>query len=200
LVRQCVILGAGLDASAYRHSQAPGRVFEVDLPATQAWKRARLSEVGIAIPASLSYVPVDFETVSLAEGLARAGFDASQPAFFSWLGVTMYLDEAAVVETLRFVAGCAKGSAVLLEYVIPLAGLLPMMRIPMEQMTAQLAERGEPWKSFFEPTALAEKLTALGFSHSRNWTPDELNRRYLADRADGLHIGAGPGRLMFATV
>ena len=127
-------------------------------------------------------------------------FDASQPAFFSWLGVTMYLDEAAVVETLRFVAGCAKGSAVLLEYVMPLAGLPPMMRIAMEQMTAQLAERGEPWKSFFEPTALAEKLTALGFSHSRTWTPNELNRRYLADRADGLHIGAGPGRLMLAEI
>ena len=199
-VRQCVILGAGLDTSAYRHTQAPGRVFEVDLPATQAWKRARLREVGIAIPASLSYVPVDFETVSLADGLARAGFDASQPAFFSWLGVTMYLDEAAVIETLRFVAGCAKGSAVLLEYVIPLAGLPPMMRIAMEQMTAQLAERGEPWKSYFEPTALAEKLTALGFSHSRSWTPEELNRRYLAERADGLHIGAGPGRLMLAAV
>lgn len=85
----------------------------------------------LSSPASLSYVPVDFETVSLAEVLARAGFDASQPAFFSWLGVTMYLDEAAVVETLRFVAGCAKGSTVLLEYVIPLAGLPPMMRIAM---------------------------------------------------------------------
>lgn len=199
-VRQCVILGAGLDTSAYRHTQAPGRVFEVDLPATQAWKQARLREVGIAIPASLSYVPVDFETVSLAEGLARAGFDRSQPAFFSWLGVTMYLDEAAVVETLRFVAGCAKGSVVLLEYVIPFAGLAPMMRIAMEQMANQLAERGEPWKSFFEPTALAEKVTALGFSQSRSWTPDELNRRYLADRADGLRIGPGPGRLMLAAV
>ena len=199
-VRQCVILGAGLDTSAYKHHDAPGRVFEVDLPATQAWKRARLREVGIAIPASLSYVPVDFETVSLAEGLARTGFDAGQPAFFSWLGVTMYLDEAAVFETLRFIAGCAKGSAVLLEYVMPLAGLPSMMRIAMEQMTAQLAERGEPWKSFFEPTALAEKLTAIGFSRSRGWTPDELNQRYLAERADGLHIGAGPGRLMLATV
>ena len=130
----------------------------------------------------------------------RAGFDVRQPAFFSWLGVTMYLDESAVLETLRFIAGCAKGSAVLLEYVMPLAGLPPTMRIAMEQLTAQLAERGEPWKSYFEPAALAETLATLGFSHSRTWTPDELNRRYLADRADGLHIGAIPGRLMLALV
>jgi methyltransferase (TIGR00027 family) len=199
-VRQYIVLGAGLDTSAYRHAARPGRIFEVDLPATQAWKRARLAETGIAIPQSVRYVPVDFETVSLAEGLAAAGFDASQPAFFSWLGVTMYLDESAVLETLRFIASCAKGSAVLLEYVTPLASLSPMMRIAMEQMASQLAARGEPWKSFFEPEALAAKAAALGFSSSRTWSPQELNDRYLANRKDGLHIGPSPGRLMLATV
>ena len=199
-VRQYVILGAGLDTSAYRHPDAPGRIFEVDLPATQRWKQARLRETGIQSPPSLRFVPVDFESVTLAEGLARAGFDAREPAFFSWLGVTMYLDEAAVFETLRFIAGCAKGSAVLLEYVMPLAGLPPMMRVAMEQVAAQLAERGEPWKSFFEPAVLAERLAAMGFSESRTWTPAELNSRYFADRTDGLHIGPIPGRLMFAVV
>lgn len=199
-VRQYVILGAGLDTSAYRHPDAPGRIFEVDLHATQIWKQARLRDAGIEIPSSLSYVPVDFETVSLAKGLASAGFDPRQPAYFSWLGVTMYIDEEAVVDTLRFIAGCGKGSSVLFEYVMPLAGLPPMMRIAMEQVAAQLAERGEPWKSYFEPDVLASKMAALGFSHSRTWTPAELNRRYLADRADGLHIGAIPGRLMLAVV
>lgn len=199
-VRQYVVLGAGLDTSAYRHPEAPGRLFEVDLPATQRWKQARLREAGIALPRSLRFVPVDFEHVSLADGLARAGFDPGAPALFSWLGVTMYLDEAAVVETLRFIAGCAKGSAVLFEYVTPLSGLPPMMRIAMEQLTAQLAARGEPWKCFFEPAALAEMLIGLGFGSIGAWSPDELNRRYLADRADGLHIGATPARLILATV
>ncbi|VWB54139.1 MerR family transcriptional regulator [Burkholderia lata] len=199
-VRQYVVLGAGLDTSAYRRPDAPGRVFEVDLPATQAWKQARLREAGIAVPPSLQFVPVDFERVGLAEGLARAGFDADAPALFSWLGVTMYLDEAAVIETLRFIAGCATGSAVLLEYVVPLPSLPPIMRIAMEQMMTRFAERGEPWKSFFEPDALTRRLAVLGFSHSNTWTPDELNQRYLANRADGLHIGASPGRLVLATV
>ncbi|UVE70369.1 SAM-dependent methyltransferase (plasmid) [Burkholderia pyrrocinia] len=199
-IRQYVVLGAGLDTSAFRHPDTPARIFEVDLPATQAWKQARLREAGIAVPPSLHFVPVDFESVGLAEGLARAGFDANAPAIFSWLGVTMYLDEVAVVETLRFIAGCAKGSAVLFEYVTPLSSLPPIMRIAMEQLTAQFAERGEPWKTFFEPAVITETLSALGFNHTNAWTPEELNQRYLANRDDGLLIGVTPARLILATV
>jgi len=199
-VQQYVVLGAGLDTSAYRQPDAPGRRFEVDLPATQQWKQARLREAGIAVPPSLRFVPVDFEHVGLAEGLARAGFDAGAPAFFSWLGVTMYLDEDAVIDTLRFIAGGAPGSAVLFEHAVPLPSLPPVMRVAMEQMTAQFAERGEPWKSFFEPADVPGMLGTLGFGGSTTWTPDELNRRYLANRTDGLHIGATPTRLVLAAV
>ncbi|AOJ91108.1 MerR family transcriptional regulator [Burkholderia sp. MSMB0856] len=199
-IRQYVVLGAGLDTSAFRHPDTPARIFEVDLPATQAWKQARLREAGLTVPPSLHFVPVDFERVGLAEGLARAGFDADAPAVFSWLGVTMYLDEVAVIETLRFIAGCAKGSAVLFEYVTPLSSLPPIMRIAMEQLTARFAERGEPWKTFFEPAVITETLSALGFNHTNAWTPEELNQRYLANRDDGLLIGVTPARLILATV
>lgn len=198
--QQYVVLGAGLDTSAYRRPDAPGYVFEVDLPATQTWKRERLQEAGIAVPPSLRFVPVDFAGTTLAQGLASAGFDPNAPAFFSWLGVTMYLDEDAVRDTLRFLAGCAPGSAVLIEYATPLASLPPMMRIAMEQFTARFAERGEPWKSFFDTAALADMLKTPGFGSSREWTPEALNERYLANRTDGLHIGATPSRLMLATV
>jgi methyltransferase (TIGR00027 family) len=198
--RQYVVLGAGLDTSAYRRPNAPGQLFEVDLPDMQQWKQARLLEAGIAIPASLRFAPVDFESVDLAQGLARAGFDASAPAIFSWLGVTMYLDEAAVVDTLRFIAGRPKGSTVLFEFAMPLSSLPPIMRIAMEQLTAQFAERGEPWKSFFDPATLEDMLSTLGFSHCHIWTPEELNRRYLENRTDGLHLGATPTRLVTAIV
>ncbi|KUY90074.1 hypothetical protein WS48_01575 [Burkholderia sp. RF7-non_BP1] len=112
----------------------------------------------------------------------------------------MYLDEVAVIETLRFIAGCAKGSAVLFEYVTPLSSLPPIMRIAMEQLTARFAERGEPWKTFFEPAVITETLSALGFNHTNAWTPEELNQRYLANRDDGLLIGVTPARLILATV
>ena len=166
----------------------------------QRWKQARLQETGIAVPTSLRFAPVDFESIGLAQGLADAGFDASAPAMFSWLGVTMYLDEAAVVETLRFIAECAKGSTVLFEFAVPLSSLPPIMRIAIEQMTAQFAERGEPWKSFFEPAALEGMLATLGFSDCHVWTPEELNRRYLENRNDGLHLGSTPTRLVTAMI
>ncbi len=192
--------GGGCQTSAYRQPHARGSIFEVDLPAMQEWKQARLHEAGIAVPPSLRFVAVDFERIGLAEGLAGAGFNANAPAIFSWLGVSMYLDKVAVTETLRFIAGCAKGSAVLFEYAIPLCGLRPMMRIAMEQLIAQFSEHGEPWKSFFESAELTQMLTALGFSNCYAWTPDALNQRYLANRTDGLHIGASPTRLVLATV
>jgi O-methyltransferase involved in polyketide biosynthesis len=112
----------------------------------------------------------------------------------------MYLDEDAVIDTLRFIAGGAPGSAVLFEHAVPLPSLPPVMRVAMEQMTAQFAERGEPWKSFFEPADMPGMLGTLGFGGSTTWTPDELNRRYLANRTDGLHIGATPTRLVLAAV
>lgn len=199
-IEQYVILGAGLDTSAYRQPDAAGRIFEVDLPAMQQWKQARLHAAGIAPPPSLRLVPVDFERVGLAESLARAGFDPAAPAFFSWLGVTMYLDRSAVEETLRFIAGCAKGSSVLLEYALPLQGLPLAVRIAMEQLIAQITEHGEPWKSCFEPATLAEMLAALGFSSCRAWTTEELNQRYLANRCDGLRVGAVATRLVLASV
>jgi methyltransferase (TIGR00027 family) len=199
-VRQYVVLGAGLDTSTLRHPDAPGQMFEVDLPSTQAWKRQRMQEAGIGVPPRLHWVPVDFETVHLAQGLALAGFDATQPAFFSWLGVTMYLEPAAVIDTLRFVAGCAKGSAILFEYALPLEQLPAMVRTVMQQVTRQLAAHGEPWKAFFDTDALTAELAAMGFSAHHGFGPEALNQRYLAQRSDGLRVGSGPARLMLARV
>ena len=99
--RQMVILGAGLDTFGYRNPHPRLRVFEVDHPATQTWKRERLAAQGIAVPRSLAFVPVDFETRSLEARLDAAGLRTEAPAFFSWLGVTMYLSREAIARTLR---------------------------------------------------------------------------------------------------
>lgn len=104
-MRQYVMLGAGLDTFAYRQPPwANGlRIFEVDYPATQRWKRRRLAEAGITVPSNLRFVAVNFEKEALATALSRAGVDPAAPAFFSMLGVSQYLTEAAFDETLRFV-------------------------------------------------------------------------------------------------
>jgi methyltransferase (TIGR00027 family) len=198
-VQQCVILGAGLDTFAYRCQHTEGRFYEVDLPSTQMWKQECLREAGIAVPDSLIYVPIDFESSTLSQGLERAGFDVKLPAFFIWLGVTMYLQEQAVLDTLRFIASCAKGSGVVFDYVVPASCLPLMLRAPIEMMAKHLADRGEPWKCYFEPAALEAKVSALGFGQFHNFTPTELNQRYLPDRQDGLQLG-GLTRLMHAQV
>src|SRR5262249_39234406 len=114
--RQYVILGAGLDTFAYRNPYPEGalRVFEVDYPATQVWKRARLKEVGIPLPRDLKFAPVDFEKRALSalpDGLREAGYDPNLGSFFSWLGVAPYLTVEGVMTTLRFIASAPKGSA-----------------------------------------------------------------------------------------
>ena len=116
-VHQFVILGAGLDTSAYRNSdQGDSRIYEVDIPSTQEWKRACLRRVGIKEPALLTFVPTDFETCSLPEALTKAGFNADEPAFFSWLGVSMYLEEDAFLNTLRFIGSLAPRSGIVFDY------------------------------------------------------------------------------------
>ena len=112
-VRQLVELGAGYGTFAYR---APAwardvRIFEVDEPATQGDKRARLARAGIAPPSNLTFVPIDFETTQLPDALAARGFAATQPAFFSWLGVIPYLTRDAVEAVLRFVASARPAAA-----------------------------------------------------------------------------------------
>ena len=119
-VRQVVVLGAGLDTFSLRNPYAGlgVRVFEVDYPATQQWKRERLNDAGLAIPGSLTFAPVDFERQSLADGLKAAGFDADRPAFFQWLGVVPYLTREAVSATLGFIARVPE-SEVVFDYAEP---------------------------------------------------------------------------------
>jgi methyltransferase (TIGR00027 family) len=120
-VQQYVILGAGLDSFAYRRRDLAERVrvFEVDHPATQQWKRRRLQALNVSLPSHLTFIPVNFEQQTLKESLQAGGYQAEQPGFFSWLGVTQYLTEEAVFDTLRLVASGAPGSEIVFEYSLP---------------------------------------------------------------------------------
>src|SRR5690349_4574078 len=141
-VRQYVILGAGLDTFAYRNPYPSLRVFEIDAPATQAWKRDLLRRTRIAEPAALTFVPVDFETQSLPEQLAAAGFGGGERAFFSWLGVTMYLTRDAIMGTLRYVAERPAGSGITFDYMTPPSRLPWIRRIGFHLLARRLAQAG----------------------------------------------------------
>ena len=192
-VRQYVLLGAGLDTFAYRNPYGDKglRVFEVDHAGTQRWKQQLLAEAGIAIPASLMFVPVDFERDDLGGALQHAGFRADQAACVSWMGVTMYLTADAVLKTLGTVAGFAAGSCLCFDYRVPVTMLNPLERVINDILEQQIAALGEPWLSTFDPTQLQKQLLALGFSGAESATPDDLNLRYFARRKDGLRTGGG---------
>lgn len=198
-VRQYVVLGAGLDTFAYRNRYPATllRVFEVDHPATQAWKRRQLAGAHLALPESLTFVPVDFERETLPQRLASAGFRAAEPAFFSWLGVTMYLTRAAVRGTLGYVASLPAGSGIVFDYAVPPATLSLIRRVVVRAVMRRVAAAGEPWKSFFDPRELAVELRALGFRQLDDLGPEQLNTRFFGNRADGLRVG-GLGRVMSA--
>jgi O-methyltransferase involved in polyketide biosynthesis len=204
-IGQYVLLGAGLDSFAYRSPLAGRvRVFEVDHPATQAYKRRVRGVAGGGGTAgggaggggtaggeagaveAARFVAVDFGRDSLAEALARAGFDAGQPALVSWLGVTMYLDESAIEATVAVLGGFAPGSEVVVDYMLP-AG----MRDAAGQMYADLvgqaaAEWGEPWRSVFAPGAMAALLARHGFGPARDVGQRDMIPAAAWDRSDAL--------------
>jgi methyltransferase (TIGR00027 family) len=191
-VRQYVILGAGLDTFAYRNPCPEGvlQVFEVDHPATQAWKRARLDEIGITPPGDLTFAPVDFETQTLEEGLGDAGYDPRKCTFFSWLGVTEYLTTEAVMATLRFIASAPQGSGIVFDYMISPSLLTPAQRSRFDALARRVESAGEPWQAFFDPGLLTRDLRAMGFEYAEDLGPEEINSRYFKDRKDGLRVGS----------
>ncbi|HEX4961569.1 MAG TPA: SAM-dependent methyltransferase [Thermoanaerobaculia bacterium] len=199
-VRQAVILGAGLDTFAYRNPFPELRTFEVDHPATQAWKRRRLAEAQIPVPESLTFVPVDFERQTLATELVRAGFETSRAAFFSWLGVTPYLTEGAILATLGFIASLPSGSGVVFDYAVPPDSLSFWHRRAYDALASRVAAHGEPFRTFFDPPALAEQLGQLGFGYVEDLGTEEINERYFQDRSDGLRVAGEMGRLLAARV
>jgi len=198
-VRQVVVLGAGLDTFSLRNpfAEKDVRVFEVDHPATQAWKRERLEQAGIALPALLTFAPVDFERQGLAEGLANAGFDRNRPAFFQWLGVVPYLTREAIWATLDYIAG-VPASAVVFDYTEPFENHAPERRANLMATAERAAARGEPWLSFFNPGELSALLRDRGFVGIEDLGFAEFVGRFSPKLAQGLQPGPG-GHVVCAT-
>jgi methyltransferase (TIGR00027 family) len=196
-VTQYVILGAGLDTFAYRNPFAGMRVFEVDHPATQAWKRRLIRDAGIELPKNLTFTPVNFEQDTLDQALAGASFKKDEPAFFSWLGVSTYLPRGTVLETLEWIISACRHNAVAFDYGVPRESLSVSSRQAYDALAARVLAAGEPFRSSFVMDELRRLLLEMGFADVDNLDAEEMNRRYFKDRADNLHVG-GAGRLVCA--
>jgi methyltransferase (TIGR00027 family) len=185
---QYVILGAGLDTFAGRQPERgkPLRIFEVDHPATQEWKRRRLHEARIAIPENVQFAPIDFSDTTLADGLARAGFSSAVPTFFSMLGVSQYLAADALDLTFRLVLSLPKGSEIVFTIAVPDEMLRPEEVAFVARLTTRFAAMGEPWLTRPWPDQLAQRMSQMGFSSVRYLTSEDANRLYFSNRADDL--------------
>ena len=194
-VRQIVIPGAGLDTFALRnpHRARQIRIYEVDHPTTQAWKRERLAAAAIAVPPWLVFVPVDFEREDTGEKLAAAGFEQKAPAFFTWLGVVPYLTVEAIGRTLDTMASIPN-SEVVFDYMEPAEAFSEELRELEKARTEQLKKMGERSVSRFEPAEIAAMLRSHGFRGIEDIDFEEIKSRFggavqgLAPGHAGVHV------------
>jgi methyltransferase (TIGR00027 family) len=190
-VTQYVIIGAGLDSFAYRGGLAGRlRVFEVDHPASQEAKRAALAAARIPVPGNVSFVSANLAADSLGRCLAGAGFDASVPAVFGWLGVTMYLTPDAIAETMSAVARCAPGSELIADYLLPEEARDAAGALYGRQVAQFSAERGEPWRSSFMPEQITDLARSSGLGAARSMSQGDTIPADLWRRTDALRPAA----------
>lgn len=202
--RQYVILGAGLDSWALRHTESGVTVFELDQPATQQWKAARISSRLGAAPAHLVLIPIDFEREAIADALPVAAlgrqYDRTAQALVSWLGTICYLTRPAIAKTFASLAAvCATGSRVVFDYFQPKAAMSAADLQLFETLDAGGARRGEPMQTLLEAGEMAEILAAAGWRVVEDLSASDIRRRYLANRTDGLDI-PGFARLCCAKI
>ena len=195
-VEQYVLLGAGLDTFAYRNCYPRLRVFEVDHPATQQWKRELLQRNRIAIPESVTYTPVDFERQSLSAQLGDTGFNHRAPTFFAWLGVVPYLTLQAFRGTVSFISAQPPGSGVTLDYGQPRAVLPPLEQLAHDSLASRVQQAGEPFQLFFTPAEVAAEFSC--FHRLEDLGAPEINARYFSGRTDQLAVRGSAGRLFSA--
>jgi len=189
-ITQYVILGAGFDTFALRQPAWAQvlKIFEVDHPGTQAVKRSRLASAGLTMPPNAYFASIDFEHESLREGLLRHFISLTEPTFFSWLGVTIYLRENAVDAVLRSVAEFPAGSEIVLTFTQPAAGAASGFQSSLAQRVAGV---GEPFVSYFAPEEIEAKLRGAGFAQVEFLSPSEAEALYFRQRPRDLLV---PGR------
>ncbi|MFB7635715.1 class I SAM-dependent methyltransferase [Streptomyces sp. NPDC056149] len=201
-ITQYVILGAGLDTFAQRHPEVAGRlrVFEIDQPATQSWKRRRLIELGYGIPDWLHLVPVDFEAnESWPDRLSAAGFTADRPTLIVSTGVTLYLSKDTTAATLRHIARLAPGSTLALSFPLPAELLAPADRLALDRATKGARASGTPFLSFYTPQEMLTLARRAGFADARHLPATALADRYFSHRPDPLRPTPGEDFLLATT-
>lgn len=187
-INQYVLVGAGLDSFALRQLQCYPklRIFEVDHPDTQCFKKQKLEQLG-NISDQIEFVSIDFEKESIADALTRSSFDSNQAAFFSWLGTTHYLENPTTLATLASIAHIAGAdSEVVLDYSIDFNELKGIEKIGTQFVATFTQVWGEPLQGQFSPLDLHHQVEKMGFRVLEDLSGEALTLRYFHMRADQM--------------
>jgi methyltransferase (TIGR00027 family) len=201
-VGQYVILGSGLDTFAERRPEVASRVriFEIDRPGHQAWKRQRLIELGVGVPEWLRLVSVDFDANDTWwDQLIAAGFDGARAAVVACAGVSMYLTKEAIAAMLRQVAALPSGSMLAMTFLLPVALMGADLRPGFQLAEKGARANGTPFISFFTPPEMLALAREAGLKEARYASTAELNQRYFRGRSDGLRLSSGEEFLVAGT-
>ncbi len=192
-IGQYVILGAGFDTFALRATSTfPDiDVYEVDTEASQRVKKLRVNASGLEQNPNVIYVPVDFMKETVADKLLTAGFDASKPAFISWLGVTLYLTEEAVAETIESLGSiCVPGSKLVTDFMDArlhdpeFVEGEPEIAQSMKRLKAYTASKGEPILSGFTAEKITKMASPFGWRFKETQTSRQHAEKFLQGEPD----------------
>ncbi len=189
-IKQYVNLGAGFDTFAFRRPDLLEQlqVYELDHPVTQAMKRQRVALAGWKIPEQLHFIPIDFSKQSLVAELLKSYYDPEMQSFFSWQGVTYYLELQVVQDTIRSIVDVScPGSMLVFDYLEPQAFSPETASLRMRRMQETVRQLGEPAKTSFSPETLPSEMEALGIRLDENLSPADIERLYFQNRQDDYH-------------
>jgi methyltransferase (TIGR00027 family) len=200
-ISQYVILGAGLDTFAQRKLEIASKlqIFEIDQPDTLNWKKKRLTELGFNIPENLHFVPVNFETSTWWAELRKTAFDINIPTVVVCTGVTLYLTQEAIMETLKQIKSIATGSTLAITFNLPIE-LVDEEDKPLIEISIKGAQKsGTPMISFFSPKQMLDMARKVGFKGAKTISTKDMEQRYFKDRTDNLLPASGEVFLVATT-
>jgi methyltransferase (TIGR00027 family) len=198
-IKQLVILGAGYDTRPYRLPEMESvKVFEVDLPAVQDDKKKKLQKYLGRLPEHVTFIPIDFDTQTLETVFTGTAFDPSMPAIFIWEGVTQYISEEAVRQTLAFVGKSAPGSIIVFTYVLK-SIIERHSDIPGANHMMDVVARQSPWVFGLEPSGIQDFLKPYGLIVIAEVGNSDYQEKYLKPVERNLVVFEGE-RIIHAAI
>ena len=183
---QYVICGAGMDSFSFRNTHRNVRVFEIDHPDTQRYKKEKIRRLEWIVPENVSFVPVDFSKDDMAENLIKNGFDPDLPSFFALPGVLYYLTSSVFEETLKKISSVSAAHTEIVFDFPDETTFLPDVSARIKELRLITEKLGEKMRHGYSTAEINAVLRKSGFAPVVHKTPEDIQKTYFSNRTDGL--------------